>query len=50
MHTVDCEVFHWILYPVLLPIFIDFQNEAVSLCINNLNNKGVKVNLYGIII
>ena len=22
------------------PIFVDFENEAVSLCINNLNNKG----------
>ena len=49
MHTVDCEVSHWILYR-FLPIFVDFQNEAASLCIDNLNNKGVKVNFYGIII
>ena len=24
------------------PIFVDFQNEAASLCLNNLINKDVK--------
>ena len=30
------------LIPCFWPIFVNFQNEAVSLCVNNLINKDVK--------
>ena len=45
MQTLDCEVLLSDLVPCFWPSFVDFQNEAVSLCINNLKETSSRKKL-----